>query len=96
MDANTTHVMEASHVPSFNPAEHTESAQRLGLVSNVNLDPAVWEAAKPMVAPMAWAWYDSHKDQKVAKLGGFYQITIGSFGIAEMLLTAIFGSRPSV
>lgn len=96
MDANTKHVMESTHVPSFNPEEHADSAQSLGLVANTaSLDPAIWEQAKPMVAPMAWAWYDAHKDQKVAKIGGFYQVTIGSFGIAQMILTAIFGPRPT-
>lgn len=96
MDANTQHTTESTHVASFNPEEHTDSAQKMGLVSSTaSLNPEIWEQAKPMVAPMAWAWYDAHKNQKVAKIGGFYQVTIGSFGIAEMILTAIFGARPT-
>lgn len=95
MDANTPHTQESTHVPSFHPAEHVGDAQKLGLVKTAELNPAVWDATKTMVAPFVWAWYDAHKGQKVAKIGGVYQVTIGSFGIAEMLLTAIFGTRPT-
>jgi hypothetical protein len=97
MDANTQHETESTHVPPFNPDEHMMAASsgRHFVATTVKFDPALWERTKPMVAPMVWAWYESHKDQKVAKLGGFYQVTIGSFGIAEMVLAAVFGPRPA-
>lgn len=95
MDANTKHEQETTSLPAFDPNAHQASAQRLGLMSasSTALNSQVWDQAKPMVAPMVWAWYDAHKDQKVAKIGGFYQVTLSSFGIAEMILTAIFGAR---
>jgi len=57
---------------------------------------ADWAKVAALFGPMVWAWFDQHKNQKVTKLFGFFTITIGSFGIAEQVITSIFGPRPSV
>lgn len=95
MDANAKVEQHTDALPAFDPNAHQAGAQRLGLMSSSStaLNSQVWDQAKPMVAPMVWAWYDAHKDQKVAKIGGFFQVTVSSFGIAEMVITAIFGAR---
>jgi hypothetical protein len=90
MDKNTSVEQHTNSLPEFDPSAMAPK----GLTSSVStFDNGVWDKAKPMVAPMAWAYYDSHKSQKVASIGGFFTVTLGSFGIAEMLLTAIFGAR---
>lgn len=58
-------------------------------------DPGLWELTKPMLRPRVWAWYDAHRDMKIAKIGGIFQIRLHSFGIAEMVITAIIGARNS-
>lgn len=92
MDANAKVEQHTDALPAFKMEEHRSAA--LGLTSNVaTVDPKIWDQSKQFVAPMVWAWYDAHKDQKVAKIGGFFQVTMSSFGIAEMVITAIFGAR---
>jgi hypothetical protein len=96
MDSKNTKVeVHATELQAFSPTDHAESAQRMGLTSTAanQFDSKVWDQAKPMVAPMVWAWYDAHKDQKITTVFGFITVTVSSFGIAEMVLTAIFGAR---
>lgn len=57
------------------------------------LEKAGWEVAKVKLNPVAWAWYDEHKDLQVTKVLGFLTVRIGSFGIAEMVISSIFGPR---
>lgn len=82
----------------FNPMDHQSDTQMRGLMSTgtaaTGLNSQDWERVKPQVAPYVWAWYDQHKDNKVATIMGVYRITVGSFRIAEMVITAIFGPRP--
>lgn len=47
------------------------------------------------LAPVAWSWYDNHKGDSVKRLFGVYTVSIGSFGIAEAVLTFIVGPRPT-
>lgn len=54
---------------------------------------ALWVVMKDKLRPVIWQWYDEHKDQKVTKIFGVYTVTIGSFGIAEAIITHIFGAR---
>lgn len=61
----------------------------------VPIDINGWEEIKKVVAPYVWSWYDEHKDQKVTRLFGFYTVRVGSFGIAEAVITSIFGPRPT-
>lgn len=92
MDQNTNVEQHTDTLPAFDPG----AIAPRGLTSSVStFDNAVWDKARPMVSPMAWAYYDTHKNQKVASIGGFFTVTLGSFGIAEMLITAIFGARGS-
>lgn len=81
---------------SFNPMDHQRDTQVRSLVSTgaaSGLDSQDWERVKPKIAPYVWAWYDQHKDDRIATILGVYRITVGSFHIAEMVLTAIFGTR---
>lgn len=99
MDSKQPKVVEhTTELQAFVPADHATTASKMGLTSAVTanqFDSAVWDKAKPMVAPMVWAWYDAHKDQKITTVFGFITITVSSFGIAEMVITAIFGARPT-
>ena len=93
MDENTTLDQHETTLNGFNPADHQ---RQLGLLTTeTSADAQAWESMRPKVAPLVWAWYDQHKDNRVATLGGFYRITVGSFHIAEMVITAIFGARPA-
>lgn len=89
-----------STLNGFNPMDHQSDIQMRGLMSTgtaaSGLNSQDWERVKPQVAPYVWAWYDQHKDNKVATILGVYRITVGSFRIAEMVITAIFGARPQV
>lgn len=82
-------------LPTFNPQTQPRLGTARGLMATAQVDLKGWDTIKPMVAPFVWSYYDQHKDDKVTKLFGFYTVTVGSFGIAEMLLTAIFGPRPA-
>ena len=60
-----------------------------------NLAQTMWNGVKPQLNPIVWKWYDAHKDQKVTTILKVYTVTIGSFGIAEAIITHLFGPRPS-
>jgi hypothetical protein len=53
----------------------------------------MWDAVKTQIAPYIWQWFDTHKDQKVTTIAGIYTIRIGSFGIAEAILSKLFAPR---
>jgi hypothetical protein len=72
------------------------SARMPRRLAGAAIDVNGWEEIKKIVAPYVWSWYDEHKDMKVTKLFGVYTIRVGSFGIAEMVITAIFGARPAI
>jgi len=57
------------------------------------IEVALWETLKKKLNPVVYAWYDSHKDQKVTKILGIYTVTIGSFGIAVAIISHVFGPR---
>jgi hypothetical protein len=56
---------------------------------------AVVDGLISKLAPYVWVWYEAHKDTKVTKIFGIYTVTIGSFGIAALIITQIFGSQPA-
>lgn len=60
----------------------------------VGLEKALWETLRQKLTPLAWAWYDAHKDQQVTKIFGVYTVRVGSFGIAEAIITNLLGPRP--
>lgn len=92
MDQNAQIDQHETTLNEFNPMDHQ---RQLGLVGATDAaDPQEWERLKRKVTPLVWSWYDQHKDDRIATLGGFYRITVSSFRITEMVLTAIFGARP--
>jgi len=86
----------ANVLPTFNPRimQQTRAQSRGFTMDTAAIDVSGWETYKPVIAPLVWAWYDQHKNQKITKLFGIITITVSSFGIAEAVLTAIFGPRP--
>lgn len=95
MDRNAQVEQHETTLNGFNVMDHQADVQASGVAANTTaVDPSAWESMKPKVAPYIWAWYDSHKDQKVATIGGFFPIRVSSFHIAEMVITAIVGPRP--
>lgn len=58
------------------------------------IERGTWDVLKIKMLPYIWQWYDAHKNQKVTTILKVYTITIGSFGIAEAIITHLFGERP--
>jgi hypothetical protein len=64
--------------------------------SSLQLGPAqrvIWEDIRYTLRPIVWRWYDEHKGQKITTLFKVYTVKISSFGIAEAVLTSVFGAR---
>lgn len=74
----------------------------MALLDNNNLPPGlltaieqtIWNDIKPKLAPIAWAWFNEHKNDSW-KLFKFIPISVGSFGLVEFAITSLFGPDPS-